>query len=234
MSNGIEKLNKVKISNQISEKIIEMIKNGDLKPNDKIPSEKELMTQFGVSRSSLREAMSSLAFLGFITISAGSGTKVTEVTDEMLARYFTRKLPINIGMIKQIQETRVILEEAIIALATDRATPGELKDITDHLESMKGHRNELDLAVQDDIAFHLAIANASHNTILVDLERQTRQMMSQYISQALKLPGVYDEVITQHQEIIDAMQTRRPDLARITLYRHLKLIGEKLIEVTEK
>jgi len=178
MKTGITKVNKVKISKQIVDNIVEMIKNGDLKPNDKLPSEKELMVQFGVSRSSLREAMSSLAFMGFVTISAGNGTRVTDVSDRALNRYYTNQTPINIGMIKQIQEARVILEEAIVTLATERANKKELKEISYHLECMKEHGNDMDLAVRDDIAFHMAIAKASHNSIFFELEQHIRQIMT--------------------------------------------------------
>jgi len=137
--------------------IKQLISGGELKPGDKLLSERELADKLQVSRVSVREAIRSLEMLGFIEIRHGEGTFVRDTNADDVIRPLAMFLAMERGSLLDMFEVRRIFEAATSALAAERATSKDLQNIKEWLDLMKGSENTHD-AVENDLRFHFAIA----------------------------------------------------------------------------
>ena len=150
---------------QIVAQIEERILKGDLRPGDKLPAERELAEQFGVSRTAIREAMKALTQRGLVEIQPGRGTFVTDSTS-MVVRHSIDML-VRVGNetgTKDLVEVREILEPEIAALAAVRASSGDIEAMEDAVEAMDQAMGDSDTFIEADLDFHLALAQGSNNS----------------------------------------------------------------------
>lgn len=224
------KIQRKRLSDQIIESLIAMIANGELKPGDKLPAEPQLMDQFGVGRSSIREAIGALELIGLITVRPGHGTHIIDSPDKVQSKSIGLSL-IAIGhdKIRELVEARVELEHVIVRLAAERATKEDITEI-------KAQQKKLTAAVKSgrkliyaDLGFHTALAKASHNSVLMRFLNELRQPMRHWIEQKAQYDWGYDQVIEQHETILNAIEARDPEAAQSAMRIHLDMAGEKLV-----
>ncbi|TGE34305.1 FadR/GntR family transcriptional regulator [Desulfosporosinus sp. Sb-LF] len=158
-----------KIYEQIVDQIGQLVVEGHLKPGDRLPSERELVDRFQVSRSSIREAISALEMMGLIEVRSGEGTYIRQVNIESVVAPLAWMLFIEKDTDQELYEARKILEVQAAGLAAERADEEEIHGMFKTLEIMR-----LDLALHRsgedaDHYFHYAIARATHNKILIRL-----------------------------------------------------------------
>lgn len=168
---------------KLSDKVIIAIKKdiaaGRLKKNEKIPAEPVLMELYQVGRSTIREAVKTLAISGILKVQQGSGTFVaSKIKDETLAQRLRR------ADFEEINSVRFLLEKEIIRLACKNRTVQDLEEIQLHLEHRKkaittGQQKK---SADADIAFHISIAKASGNIVLSDLYQNFTQVMRNFFS----------------------------------------------------
>lgn len=156
----------LKLSDKVIIEIKKDIAAGKLKKGEKIPAEPELMELYNVGRSTIREAVKTLAISGILKVQQGSGTFVTsKIKDETLSQRLRR------ADFDEINAVRSLLEKEIVKLACQNATPEDLSLMQTHL----AQRKKAIVAIQQkkcaeaDIAFHISIAKASGNHVLSDL-----------------------------------------------------------------
>ncbi|WP_243749213.1 FadR/GntR family transcriptional regulator [Mucilaginibacter agri] len=156
----------MKLSDQVADKIKSDIKSKKYQAGEKLPAEPELMKLYGVGRSSIREAVKTLAISGFLKVQQGAGTFVNEATPvENMSNRLQR------ADFDEINAVRVLLEEEIVRLAVQHRNDEDLGEMRQRLEERKTailQENRL-ACTNADIAFHMAIAQASRNSVLVDL-----------------------------------------------------------------
>ncbi|SDE02831.1 transcriptional regulator, GntR family [Mucilaginibacter pineti] len=155
-----------KLSDKVSSRIKQDILDGKYKAGEKIPAEPELMKAYEVGRSSIREAIKSLAMAGILKVQQGSGTFVNEIQPE---ENVIGRLPV--ADFDDINAVRKLLEEEIVKLAVDNHTSAQLQEMEKQLKLRKQAiiaENRQD-CTNADIAFHMAIANASKNKVLAGL-----------------------------------------------------------------
>ena len=224
------RIQRKRLTDQIIEKLIAMIASGELKPGDKLPPEPQLMEQFGVGRSSIREAIGSLELIGLISVRPGHGTHITDSTDRVQPKSIGLSL-ITIGhdKIRELVEARVELEEAIARLAAERATKEDISEIKTQQDKLitaaKGGRE----LIKSDLGFHTALAKASHNSVLMRFLSELRQPMRHWMEQKAKYDWGYDRVIEQHNAILNAIEARDPEAAQSAMRKHVEMAGEKLV-----
>ncbi|MCX6546787.1 MAG: FadR/GntR family transcriptional regulator, partial [Acidobacteria bacterium] len=156
---------------EIVEQIRLLIADGKLKPGDKLLAERELADRFQVSRASVREAIRTLEMLGVIDIRPGEGTYIRETETDDIIRPLAMFLAVERSSVIDMFEMRRIFETATASLAAQRATDQEILEIETILEDMKERLNLQDpeKGEEFDAAFHFAIAEATHNSLLAKL-----------------------------------------------------------------
>ena len=224
------KIIRKRLSDQIIETLISMIANGELKPGDKLPPEPQLMEQFGVGRSSIREAIGALELIGLVSVRPGHGTHVTDSTDKVNPKSIGLSL-ITIGheKIRELVEARVELEQAIVRLATERATKEDIDKIKSQQKKLIAAKKSGRKLISADLGFHTALANASHNSVLMRFLSELRQPMRHWMEQKAKYNWGYDRVLEEHEEILNAIEARDPDKAQSAMRAHVEVAGEKLV-----
>lgn len=218
-----------RLKDQIIDQLIAMIAAGQFKPGDKLPSETALMEQFGVGRSSLREAIGALSLTGMLTVRPGHGTHIAASAGEPLAK------PLRWDMIvgwreklHEFIEARITLEQALVGLAAERATTEEIRAIHSGHNLLKTAKLTKRKAIHADLVFHKAIADAGHNSVLARFLEELRQPVKNWMEQKASLFGGYDRVYEQHERVVRAIEARDPELARRAMRDHLEAVGERL------
>lgn len=160
-------IKKKSLSEEVADKIRRLIENGKLKKGEKLPVEPELSEMFGVGRSSIREATKLLASRGYLSIEQGRGTFVKDTLPEPESW----RQVLQHSDIKDLRETRDLFDNAFAQLAARRCTEADLSEIKRWLDERgkTAKENNLQGCIEADVQFHLAIAKATHNHILIEI-----------------------------------------------------------------
>jgi GntR family transcriptional repressor for pyruvate dehydrogenase complex len=221
------------LANDVMDQLRKMIIKGDLPGGEFLPSRKSLAQQFGVGLSTIHEALQALTALGMVESYPGKGTWVRE---EATNTFFpTSAIKARLGDLQahQVYETRSVIEVALTEFAARRATEQEIEEIWAALRKMQSSIYDDDSFVQADMEFHMAVAKASHNTMLGNFYHLVREMLVEVISEVVKLPSAKEDAITLQQEIVEAIQSHDPQLARQVAIKHLKSVDEMITSVDE-
>ncbi len=213
---------------EIVEQIKQLITNGRLKPGDRLLAERELAEQFQVSRASVREAIRTLEMLGVIDIRPGEGTFVRSSGGDDIIRPLAMFLAVERISLLDMFEMRRIFETATAGLAAERASLEEIEQISSALENMRERLNVQDpeKGEEFDAAFHYAVAEATHNSLLTKLFKTVSEEFAQANSVARR--QLYHDniqnaqrIIDQHSEILEAIRSRSSQAASDAMLRHL-------------
>ena len=220
-----------KLSEEIVEQIKTLISDGELKPGEKIPSERELAALLGVSRPSVREAIMVLETMGLLESSHGGGTYVRSLTDGTLAP-LAAMLEDNPQLLEELLEVRMGLECWSAYLAATRATDEEIKKIGDSVEEMALQAVSGGWSSDVDSRFHYAITTATHNTMQLHVLNTIHGLFLATIEVALtKLysqPQFIEVLLGQHQAIYQAIAARDGEGARRAMSAHLEWVQATL------
>jgi GntR family transcriptional repressor for pyruvate dehydrogenase complex len=199
-----------------------LIFSSELGPGDRLPSERELATQLGISRMTLRLALKSLESTGFIVTTRGAygGSRVTDF--EALLRCWRRWRADHESDLEDIFEVRLTLETRIAALAAERRTAGELAVIQVAVEAERGGPSRSSL-FRADMDIHRAIARAAHSPRLERAMLEVRGELFLPVDQAL-LEHRVGEVHEAHRTILEAIRQRDPDLAAELTRAHIEQV----------
>ncbi|CDQ18461.1 transcriptional regulator, GntR family [Halobacillus karajensis] len=224
-----------KISEIVQQQIEEMIRRGDVQPGEKLDSVVQLADQFKVSRSAVREALSALRAVGIITIKQGEGTFVntydfSNVLDPMKPERIISKKEM-----LELFEIRNIMEVGAAELAAEKRAPDHLKMMEDALASMKDASGEDNVGEAADVAFHLAIAEASQNNLMVDIMNQLSDTLRKTMFESRRVwlfseKQTLERLYKEHEHIFLAIQDRNPSKARKAMLNHLMNVKETLIK----
>jgi GntR family transcriptional repressor for pyruvate dehydrogenase complex len=235
------KIRRKRLTDDIIDQLVSMIRDGHLKTGDRLPAEPELMERFGVGRSSLREAIGALSLTGVLSVSPGRGTHVVATSHEFLAR------PLKWGLsaawqdkIQEIIEARTALEQSIAAFAAERATDADIAALRAQHEQLHKDKMGGKKIINADFGFHKTLAAACHNSILERFFEELQLQIKSWMEQKAVVTGAYDHVFDEHAAILAAIERRSPADARAAVHEHLKHAGDHLIvslkakEVTEE
>nr|WP_269751532.1 FadR/GntR family transcriptional regulator [[Bacillus] enclensis] len=222
-----------KIYEEVAEALIDMIKSGQLKSGDKLESVQQLAENFEVGRSAVREALSALRAMGLVEMHQGEGTYVREFDSKMLS------LPVYIAVlmkkddVKNLLEVRRILEVGAVQAAADRRTDEQLAEIKEALDQMET-ANDQELGEEADFRFHMAIAKASHNELLIGLMNNVSEMMVTTMRETRRLwlyseKSTLDRLWNEHQQIYQAIEARDGSEAQKLMLDHLQSVEEVLM-----
>ena len=204
------------LSEQVADKIEKMIEKGEYKINEKIPTEVELIEKFGVSRITIREAIKSLVSIGILEVYQGDGTYVRANNrfDATMNKVF------NDANINEIIETRKTLEISITMKACERRTEKDLEKIYNALIKRQTSKDDEKENTIADIEFHMEIANASHNKLLVGLYKSLYSYLYVHILKSKSKADLTNEEIDKlHYDLYEAIKNK--DLEKVHLVTKL-------------
>ncbi|MBW2519310.1 MAG: FadR family transcriptional regulator [Deltaproteobacteria bacterium] len=228
-----------KISEEIVEQIKILISQGDLKPGDRLPSERELATMLGVSRPSVRESIMVLEAMGFLESRQGGGTFVRALTEnriaDPLAKLIEKKDP---QLLRSLAEVRMGLESWSAFLAAQRATDQDIAEMRRLFDVMEKQAAKGGWSPEIDAEFHYAITSASHNSLQMHVLDSVHSLFHTTIQVALmefyRQEGHVQLLLKQHREIMEAIMAHDPEMARKKMMEHLAMVEEKMSELLNK
>lgn len=223
-----------KIYEEIVEQLMEMISSGELKPGRKLPSERDMAESLGVSRSSVREALTALEAMGILDIRPGEGTFVRETSVSTTFAPLAMVLQMEQNPGGQLMEVRRVLETEIAALAAFRATEEDLRNIETNLNCMKTAKT-ISKSVEADLRFHFSIAEATHNTILLRIMNTVADLMHNAfrVQREELFADKGEEIISEHEAIYNAIRDKNLETAKAKMLQHINNIQAE-IEFQEK
>lgn len=217
---GLQKIVHQNITQQVIGYMKENIESGNWKVGEKIPSEHELTALLGVSRSSIRQAVSHFAGIGVLESVHGKGTYL--VDDEVEEQSNKNKITAeDCRNVEKVLEFRRIIESEACFLAARNSTPKLVEKLKKYLETMVRSREDTEKFVSADISFHQAICHASGNPLLE--KSMNRIFQENKKSQILtrKTFG-YNDGIHYHRLILKAIEEKNAEEARRQMYEHLQ------------
>ena len=228
---GFKQIRQKKVSDQVLEQIRDMIRAGNLSPDEKLLPERDLAKLLKVSRSSVREALLKLEIMGMIELRHGEGTFIRSVAEEELNPLFETFLK-NRDSVLDLMEIRSVLEAWSAKTAAARATPRQVSRLRQCLQEMQQAKRSKKIGYELNLEFHRLISLAAHNTLLVHVMnifagwfRQVTAGVYQKMYEDCELKEI---LFQQHKEIVDAIASRNEDAAYQAMTRHLEFARRQL------
>lgn len=211
-------------TDDVVSRLLRRIQDGGLKPGDRLPNERDLASELGVSRPVVREAISNLAGRGVVSARGGSGSTITALGPDRAEETLALYLSSNKLDYRSIHEVRELIETHAAGTAARRAQPADIEELT-HLVDLLGD-DTLDLteSAQADVKFHAAIARLTGNDIFGLILASLHQGLVQVREHNLALPAAQREAVRSHQAILDAIRNGDELAARAAMAGHLHAV----------
>lgn len=231
-----ETIQQEKLSMGVVRQVEGLILRGILRPGERLPSERELSERMGVSRPSLREALSDLQDRGLLASKAGAGVFVADVLGSAFSPALIRLFSSHSEAVFDYLSFRRDLEGLAAERAARLGSDTDLKvvgTIFAKMEAAHSKRNPADEA-RLDADFHLAIIEASHNIIMLHMMRSMFELLREGVfynrSIMFKQRTTRDTLLDHHRMINDALQARDAEAAKAAVHLHLDFVGQALLE----
>ena len=221
----LSQVERVTTTQAIVDQIISLMKRGELKPGDKLPSENELMQRLGVGRSSIREAKQTLTAMGLIEAYPGRGSFVKEVGPEAFIDPDIAWLLLADEHVWALHEAREILEVQVARLAAQRATEEDLVAMQRALQKL-AHAVDAGESVYDaGMEFHLALVKAAHNDVLVNLYQPIMGLLQAYQRPVYEQHSDAQAELEHHRTIYESVRQGDGIQAAETMRHHLEYVS---------
>jgi DNA-binding FadR family transcriptional regulator len=205
------------------------IGQSDLKPGERLPTERQLMVALAVGRSTVREVMRQFQARGILEARKGSGTYLLRTVSSSAIHM---PLVIDAGsladrLLLTLEVRRGIEVEASVAAAR-RASPGDLAAIEAKLAAMERVHLDKGTAGREDLAFHLAIYDATGNPLFRQILEQIREGFERFFAKPFDRPDFARRSFPLHRELFDAIRSRDPERAREKTLAILAIVEEDI------
>lgn len=214
-------------SQQIVEQITALLRSGKLAPGDRLPPERQLAEEFGVSRVTVRDALRVLEARGLMTVKVGAsgGAFVTAPSEEVLGERIDELLTLSNITPEEVAEARLVMELGIVSLVVQRATDDDLSDLRRMCEVAATAVAERRYEPQMSNDFHGRLALAAHNSAVTKIAESFRGPLRMAALRAREASGDtyqrYQRTVDDHRELVEALKRRDLEAARAVTRRHL-------------
>lgn len=214
---------------QVIQGLRQRIVAGEFPLGQRLPTESELMAQFLVGRSTIREAVRALAHTGLLEVRQGDGTYVRALSEdtEPLSQRLRR------ARLVEVHEVRRALELEIARLAALRRDDVDLERLRERLRRRRTRaaRGDLEGVLDADVDFHVVVAAATKNAVLADLYQTFAIALREALGELFATLGVNEDRTRLHEDLVDAIEQYDPDRAQAITVRHLDHIAQALNEL---
>jgi GntR family transcriptional regulator, transcriptional repressor for pyruvate dehydrogenase complex len=230
MPSNVKQAEPRRLYHQVADQIRNVIDQGGFTPGTRLPPERELALQLGVSRPSLREALLALEIQGRVEVRMGSGVYVCATPAAVGASE-----PLALGdSPTELMQARSVFEGSIINLALARVTKPGLERVKACLDTMRQDVRRGHSAVEADRGFHVAIAEMTGNSVLVrivgDLFDGRHSLISTRMTNRAESARTWAAALREHEAIYQALEARDPQEAVAAMFWHLTASRERLID----
>ncbi len=222
------------LSQAVAEDLLALVRSGEFRPGERLPTERGLMEMFGVGRNTIREAVQVLASRGILDVRPGRGTTVREINSHEVIDQAAISALLADRSVDDLYDFRRLVEVEATALAAARATPEQFAAIEQRWSDLEHAYKERLPSFEQDVNFHRAVVEAGNNVVfsivlnaVEDLLLATRKE-TQHVGRAVTLAR------TQHRAIVDAIRARDPEAARAAMTEHVEAASWAVREARDR
>ena len=211
------------LSERVIAKISDAVVSGELAPGDRLPPERELAGQFGVSRTVVRDAIKTLSGRGILRVKRGAGNFVADPQEGAPAGFGALAEGLSLGGegFGDLFEVRKVLEAQAAQWAARRRSDHHVGRLRGIVEEAYGHADGPDVLNETDARFHVAVAEASQNLVLVRVMFTLLDLLATIRRETLDIAGRARLSLDEHERIIEEIEAREPEAAREAMLAHL-------------
>jgi GntR family transcriptional repressor for pyruvate dehydrogenase complex len=216
-------ISRSKLAETVAQQLLAEIRDKDLQPGTRIPSERDLMTAFGVGRSTVREAINGMAMIGVLEIRHGQGAFVANpaagaVVPHAIAAALAR------GVTRDLFEARQLVEVHTVRLAAERRTEADLQEVEQALRDHEQALADGAPAVEPAVRFHVQLAESAHSDVLASFVCSFVELLTERGQLLEALPGYREWEIEQHRSAFEPVRDGDPDGAAARMHAHLDAV----------
>jgi len=216
-----EAIRKNRVHEEVAKQIERLILS-KLNPGDKLPAERELAEQLGVSRSSIRDAMRRLQVIGLVEARQGAGNIVREISPDALVSPLANVIAHKRQLVGELLDFRLMLEPPLAARAAGHATPEQVAQMEEILRRQDKRVRAGELAVEEDSEFHYSIALASGNSVVLKVMDVVMDLLRETRSRSLQSEGRPQKSLAGHKRILAAIKRRDAEAAEAAMRQHIR------------
>ena len=220
----MEPIKKISVVDSVVEAMLNAIQTGRFTPGHKIPSERVLTQEFGVSRTALREAFQKLEQLGKITIRQGDGTYLNPPTAENVRGEISLAFDLGTAGMNQYLEARESLETAAVRLAIERATIHDVEKLEQLLKEQEEHLNDTPIFAELDFRFHQTLVQTAQNNIILQFWLSIAPLIREQQDRVAPIPGMNLRAFKDHIKIVESIARNTPKKAETLIQKHLSMV----------
>jgi GntR family transcriptional regulator, transcriptional repressor for pyruvate dehydrogenase complex len=206
---------------QVVARVYELIQREELKPGDRLPPERELAKQLGISRPSLRAGLGSLISMGVLQSRQGAGTFIVDGPPALDSEPLRLLAELHGFSFDHMFETRSILEVGAAGLAAEHATGDQLATMSEEIAEMFAALKDPQQFLVHDIGFHRAVAAASGNPTLATLVEMVSAILYERRRNTIARAHDFNEALEFHRRVYRAIRARKPEEAREAMREHI-------------
>jgi len=221
----LKRIRRKTIADQVAEQLTQLA--AGMQPGEKLPSERALMAELGVGRSSLREALRSLEIMGLLETRTGEGTFVATDKEALFRK------PLEWGVfnggksLDHLLEARTVFEQAIVGLVNARITDSELAELEKVVAQMEQTGPpDFETFLAADLRFHDLIARATRNDVLYETIHLTRRIIGEERARRLDALADYRKAARHHRAVLEALKRRDKAATRTAMSEHMDYMSE--------
>lgn len=220
-------IRQTRMLDEIIDQIKQNIANGQLSKGDRLPSERQMEQIFGVSRTTIREAIKSLELMGLVECIQGDGNYIAKSMDNSLTQPLSLMFLLEHGTLAQVQQLRSAMELSTAKAAAKVIQPQQLQKLESICTEMEQNLPESELA-QIDKRFHYEIAQIAGNPLIIVLLNAIESLIVEEIvdvrESMLQQPGSLDRIKSQHRDILNALKSGDPEASANAMTAHMSFV----------
>jgi DNA-binding FadR family transcriptional regulator len=220
-----------KLADEVRDRLLAMIRSGELHPGDRLPSERELMNRFAVGRPAVREALQSLGSAGLIEISHGERARITAPDTrgmfDRIGETMLHLLQTSPTTLEHLKDARIMFEVGMVGMAAKTAGAAHIARLSEALDRQRAALNDAPEFVKADMSFHTAIAAVSGNTVCELLSAAMLDWLFKFRRDLLRMPGSEYISLAEHERLLDAITKHDVEAAERAMIEHLTRANER-------
>lgn len=234
INNGykFEPVKKNSIVIELTSRLMDFIFSGNIKLGERLPAERVLSEALGVGRSAIREAIKALTVLGILEVRQGDGTYLKKADSTLLTQAIEWGLLLGERKTMDLIEARKEIEISLVRFAAQRWEERELHELKEIVDAM--NISTISGFVENDIAFHLKVAEMSKNSVLTDILVSIQSLLRTWIKLVIESEGSTNFSYQDHRDIYEALARRDAEASALAMEKHMNDATKRLIAVIEK
>ncbi len=219
-----------KLGQEVLERLLAGIRSGAYPINELLPSERELMAQFGVGRPAVREGLQALERMGLVSIQHGEGARVRALSADSVISQISdtaiHLLEVDGRLLDHLKEARLAFEVAMARAAAVRATEADIAALREALDAHRASLGDPARFLETDLALHRLIAAVSGNPVYVAVSQAMLQWLTRFHEDLVRAPGAEAVTLDEHVRLLDCIARHDPDGAEQAIREHLTRANE--------